>query len=90
MPHAIAEKLAREEDSLIPARVLWTEHRAHELADNPCPLYQSGNLHALTDRRPSHQRTAFPPARDDPQGPNGRAGKCTLTSAAIVKPNTCH
>jgi hypothetical protein len=34
-----------------------------------------------------------PPSRPpgkDPQGPNGRAEKYTLTSAAIVKPNTCH
>jgi hypothetical protein len=66
------------------------EDRAHETADNPSPLHQPGNLHALANRRPRHQRTAFPPAREDPQGPNGRAGKSTLTSAAIVKPNAHH
>jgi hypothetical protein len=85
---AVGEKLAREEHSVIPARVPRAEDRADERADNPSPLHQPGNLHALSNRRPGHQRTAFPPAREDPPGPNGRAGKCTLTSAAIVKPNT--
>jgi hypothetical protein len=48
-----------------------------------------GNLHALANRHPSHQFTAFPPPPGKTRwGPNGRAGKCTLTSAAIVKPTT--
>jgi hypothetical protein len=90
VPEAIGEKLAREQDSIILAGVPRAEDRAHETADNPSPLHQPGNLHALANRRPRHQRTAFPPAREDPQGPNGRAGKSTLTSAAIVKPNAHH
>ena len=88
MLETIGEKLAREEHSVIPAGMPRTEDRADERADNPSPLHQPGNLYALANRRPSHQRTAFPPAREGPQGPDGRAGKCTLTSAAIVKPNT--
>lgn len=70
----IGEKLAREEHSVIPARMPRAEDRADERADNPSPLHQPGNLHALANRRPSHQRTAFPPAREDPQGPDGRTG----------------
>jgi hypothetical protein len=88
MLQAVREKLAREQDSFILAGMPRAEDRADERADNPNPLHQPGNLHALAHRRPSHQRTAFLPAREDPQGPNGRAGKCTLTSAATVKPNT--
>jgi hypothetical protein len=88
VPHAVTEQLAREEDSVIPAGVPRTEDRAHERADNSRPFRQPGNFHALANRRPAHQRTAFPPARKGPQGTDGRAGKCTLTSAAIVKPDT--
>jgi hypothetical protein len=88
MPQAVAEKLAREQDGVILTRMPRAEGRADERADDPSPLHQPGNLHALANRRPSHQRTAFPPAREGPRGPDGRAGKCTLTSAVIVKPNT--
>jgi hypothetical protein len=85
---AVGEKLAREQYGIIPARVPRAEYRAHERADNPDPLHQPGNLHALANRHPSHQFTAFPPPGKTRWGPNGRAGKCTLTSAAIVKPTT--
>lgn len=68
----IGEKLAREENSIILAGVPRAEDRTHERADHPCPLHQPGNLHALANRRPSHQRTTFPSAREDPQGPDGR------------------
>jgi hypothetical protein len=68
IPHAIAEKLAHEQDSVIPARVPRAEHRAHERADNPRTLHPSGNPNALPDRRPSHQHTRLPARRKDPQG----------------------
>ena len=85
LPQAVAEKFAREQDSIIAARVPWAEHRAHERADGPRSLHPPGNLHALPDRR-THLRTAFPPARK-PAGPRADAPECTLTSAAIVKPS---
>src|SRR5882724_10599234 len=68
IPHAIAEKLAHEQDSVIPARVPRAEHRAHERADNPRTLHPPGNPNALPDRRPSHQHTRLPARRKDPQG----------------------
>ena len=55
--------------------------------DNPRPLQKPSNLHALANRSPSHQRTAFPPAREDSQGRTD-ARKSTLTSTPTVKPNT--
>ena len=87
VPNAVAEKLAREQDSVILAGMLRAEDRAHECADNPSPFHKPGNLQALANRRPSHQRTAFPSARKACRGRTD-ARKPTLTSAAIVKPNT--
>jgi hypothetical protein len=88
VPDRITEDLAREQYGIVPARVPWAEYRAHERADNLHALHQPGNLHALANRYPGHQFTAFPPPGKTRWGPNGRAGKCTLTSAAIVKPTT--
>ena len=84
----LAKSSTREQHGIVPARVPRAEYRAHEQADNPHALHQPGDLHALANRYPSHQFTAFPPPGKTRWGPNGRAGKCTLTSAAIVKPTT--
>ena len=70
----IGEKLAHKKYGVIPAGMPRAKDRTHERADNPCPLRQSGNLHALANRRPSHQRTAFPSALEDPQGPERTHG----------------
>ena len=68
VPNAVAEKLAREQDSVILAGMLRAEDRAHECADNPRPFHKPGNLQALANRRPSHQRTAFPSTRKARRG----------------------
>ena len=49
------------------------EHPDRERASHPRPLRPPGNCHALTDRRPGHQRTAFPPPRPRKQ-PGGHSG----------------
>ena len=73
MAQAVGEKLAREQYGIIPARVPRAEYRAHERADSPDPLHQPGNLHALANRHPSHQFTAFPPpGKTEPPGPAAR------------------
>ena len=86
VPDAVAEKLAREQDSIIPAGMPRAEYRAHERADNPRPFPSPGDLHALPNRCPSHQRTCLPVRTETPQE-RADAWKCTLTSAADVKPN---
>jgi hypothetical protein len=79
-------KSSREQDSIIPARVPRAEHRAHERADKPRPVPSPDDPHALPNFRPSHQRTCFPIRAETPQD-RADACKCTLTSAAGVKPN---
>ena len=86
VPDAVAEKLAREQDSIIPAGVPRAKHRANERADNPRPVPSPGDPHALPNFRLTHQRTCFPVRTETPQE-RADARKWTLTSAADVKPN---
>jgi len=89
MPDTIAKHLAHQQDRHIPARVIRAKHLAYERAGDPCPLRSPGKRHALPNRRPSHRRTrpspAAPPGK--PAGQRADAGKCTLSSAANVKPH---
>jgi hypothetical protein len=86
VPDAVAEKLAREQDSIIPAGVPRAKHRANERTDNPRTVPSPGDLHALPNFRLTHQRTCFPVRTETPQE-RADARKWTLTSAADVKPN---
>ena len=85
--HAVAEQLAHQQNSVIPARMPRPQHRAHERADDPCPLRPPGNAHALPDRRPHHQHPPSQPPGKAPQGSGRTHGEYTLTSAAGVKPD---
>jgi hypothetical protein len=88
MPHAIAKKLAHQQDSHIPARVTRAERTSHEGAGDTRPLRPPGKRRALPDRCPSHQATALP-GRPTPGNPPSRrtdTRACTLDSAAHVKP----
>jgi hypothetical protein len=68
------EPLAADRRKLVAKTSTRCLDREDERADHPSPLHQPGNLHALANRRPIHQRTASPPAREDPQEPDRRTG----------------
>src|ERR1019366_8670323 len=55
-PHAIAEHLAHQQDSHIPARVPRAEHTEHERAGDPCPLRPPGKRYALPNLCRSNTR----------------------------------
>ena len=65
-----------------------TEYLRDEGAGGPRPLRPPGKRHALPDRRPAITAPAFPgrPAPGKSAGQRADAGKCTLSSAANVKP----
>jgi hypothetical protein len=74
MPDTIAEQLAHQQGSVIPARMPRTEHPAHERAGDPRPLRPPGQRHALPDHRPGHQRTR-PSPPTPPRGSHRAAGR---------------
>jgi hypothetical protein len=74
---------------VIPARVPGGEYLTHEPAGGPHRLRPPGKRHALPDRQPSVTAPALPrpPRPGKPAGQRADAGKCTLSSAANVKPH---
>jgi hypothetical protein len=83
--HAIAVKLAHQQNSGVPARVPRAEHRAYKLPGHPHPLWSPGKRHGLPNRQPSHRRTRLsPPAqpRRNHRVPDGHTGMDTRLSAA--------
>ena len=86
VPDTIAEKLAHEKYSVIPAGMPRAEDRAHERADN---LARSASPATFTLSRTVAPVISAPPSRPPWKTRRGRADArgFTLTSAAIVKPN---
>jgi hypothetical protein len=62
--------------SVIPARVPRAEHRAHERADDPHPLWPSGNRHAFPNRGSGHRT---PPLSDRPHSQKDLRSACGHT-----------
>ena len=85
---ALVQRIAGQESRDVTARVRRAKQAAHERAGLPHLIGQARERHTLPNRRPSHPRTRpFPghPPTDTPgQQPDAR--KCTLHSAANVKP----
>ena len=88
MEQAVGHHLAGQENRDVTARVRRAEQAAHERAGLPHLIGPARERRTLPNRRPSHPRTRPSPAvppRDTP-GQQPDAGKCTLDSAANVKP----
>jgi hypothetical protein len=87
-PHRAASRNELKPSAVFRKRVPGTEYLRDECSGDPRPLRPPGKRHALPDRHPGHHRTRPSPAGRPrkPAGQRADAGKCTLTSAANVKP----
>ena len=90
MTDTVTEDLADQQNRVISARVPGAEYLADERAGGPRPARpaRQASRSPGPPAQPSPHPPPWPPRPGKPAGQRAGAGKCTLSSAANVKPRT--